>query len=544
MIRTSVHAHGASALLALGLLAVAVAVAASSPVLLALALAMSAIATAEQIVAPSTVRVRASRHTTIDLRRFWYGARPFPVQERFLFSGHTALGCPAYMGLLGGRGLGKTRALARKLLLLALLNRGTREAPIWGAVCGRIHKEVWQKLLPYLLEDLTEIKREFGVDWIPTINKEDQTLVFPFGACVYLASYERQNSLQQLRGYTLGWMLFDEVEVAAVSADEILAVAASCIRDARARHSCLVWASTPNGLRGFARKHHEAFIAGDRSFWLVTGTCYDNPYLSPRQIAAMKKGLSKRLWLQEGLGVVLAPTNVVFGEFDEAKHVRKYVWDRSHKCVVSVDWGTSHAYIGIYMVTEDGTWWVVDERKLVDTTYPRVRAEVRDVVRLLVERTGEHPYAMACDGAVRSERLWLAAEYMSQCAGGVLWLNKDEEQRLDWTLALVSSLLDPADELVAANDDRVPAPIKLFLADTLDPTTDEAQMGIRGAFVSYSYAQMRTEAGELVLTNEPSKKNNADHPIDALRYAICKSRNDPALHGGAPLPFVQFREAA
>ena len=54
----------------------------------------------------------------------------------------------------------------------------------------------------------------------------------------------------------------------------------------------------------------------------------------------------------------------------------------------------------------------------------------------------------------------------------------------------------------------------------------------------YTYQRVRMDSGDLVATNTPSKKNNADHPIDALRYALCSSRRMIELHGGSRLPFI------
>ena len=58
--------------------------------------------------------------------------------------------------------------------------------------------------------------------------------------------------------------------------------------------------------------------------------------------------------------------------------------------------------------------------------------------------------------------------------------------------------------------------------------------------VAYTYATFRTETGEVVLTSTPSKRTNADHPIDALRYAICCSAFDERLHGGKTLPYLDL----
>lgn len=473
----------------------------------------------------------------VDLWRMWYGAKDHPPQARFVFGPHRPWGCPRYQGFLGGRGLGKSWALARKAYLLSLLNAPPEKGPpIWGALFGRTMKEVHHKILPILHEDAARIREEFGIDVMPRLNKEDQTLHWPNGSSAYILSYEDPKELNKARGYTLGWAVIDEADQHnTVSTDMILAVVNFAVRDPRAKHQAICWASSPNGLRGFARLHHEAYIREDKSFYLVGGTMFDNPYYDPAIIEQMRGAMSARLWKQEALGICLTPRNVVLGEYSERRHVRPYTWDEFAKTVIFIDWGTSHAYIGAAQVNEAGRWVVARERKETDTTYPRFRKTVeRFVEECMRSSGGRAPYLMACDGAVKSETLWLKNKYQAICEGGVWALPKDWEQRIDWGLALISSMLDPADGTKP----------RLYFASSLSASTDDAAMGIRGALVSYTYATYRSEMGEVVLTDIPSKRNNADHPIDALRYGICCSVYDAALHGGKPLPFLDLDTSA
>ena len=466
---------------------------------------------------------------TFDLRDFWYSDKPFPVQERFVFEAHSDDGCPMHQGLCGGRGLGKTKGFGRKLLVLALLNSsGDPQNPVWGAIFGRDLKEVHQKLLPPLLADIADIKRRTGIDWTPRIVKGEQVLHFPFGTSVYLLSYSKRDQLEKARGYNLAFAGFDEVELSGIAAEDILGIITPAIRDERAKHKCLFWTSTPNGLRGFVKVHHDAYEAGDPEYWLVTGTSYDNPYQSRAEIRRRTSRLSKRLYLQEYLGVVLQPLNVVFGEYSESRHLVRYRWSPYDKTIIGVDWGTSHAYICAIKVDDGGRWVVAKERKVVDTTPVRFR---RDVVAFVDEVRrldgGRSAYLMTCDPAVDSEKRWLVAKYSSECEAGVLCLEKTAERSVLWGLHLMSSMLDPIEE----------AP-RLLVSDELPATTSDAEMGFRGALATYAYAQIRNDMGELITTNEPSKKNNADHPIDTVRYLVCVSRYMEELHGGQAMAFI------
>jgi hypothetical protein len=491
--------------------------------------------------AQATEKSQATRRVIVDLYRYWYGgkdpltgkSRRHEQQERFIFGPHRPDGCPGFQGALAGRRWGKTVALVRKAIVLLLLNPGTPEDPVWGGVYGRTRREAEKRIIKPLLGELRKIRRDLGLDLTPKWDKQNQEIHLANGSALYIGSYGKNDSLENQRGDTLGWAIVDEIERSFVPTEDILAVIVPAISDHRARHSCLVWASSPNGLRGMPLKHHEAFQKRDPDFFLVVGTIYDNPFLKPSQIETIKGGLSKRMWLQEGMGICLAPSNVVFVEFDERKHVIDYEWDPSDLSVVSIDWGTSHGYMAVMKVNPFGRWVVAMERKVTEVSPLQFRHEVREFIDIVRDRDhGRIPYLITCDGAVKDERKWLDASYGQDTQ--VRWLKKDAEQGIGWGINLISFMLDPAQDATAPDARGT----MLFLSRDLDPTTDKDRMGIRGAFVSYTYARQRDEDGDLIATNTPNKKNSADHPIDVLRYALCKSRRDEPLHGGRVLPFI------
>lgn len=480
--------------------------------------------------------VGLTRRIVVDLWTYWYGGadpvtgkpRRHPQQERFIFGPHRPDGCPGFHGALAGRRWGKTIGLVRKAIILILLNPGSQEEPVWGGIYGRTRREAEKRIVKPLLAELRRIRRDLGLDLTPHWDKQNQEIHFANGAAILIGSYGKNDSLENQRGDTLGWAIVDEIERSFVPTEDILAVIVPAISDARAKHSCLVWASSPNGLRGMPQMHHEAWQRGDRDYFLVVGTIHDNPFLKPSQIATIKNGLSRRMWLQEGLGICLAPSNVVFVEWNESKHVVEYRWNPNHYTVVSIDWGTSHAYICAIKVDRAGRWVVAREQKVTETSPARFRDIVRNfIARCTADDNDRLPHLITCDGAVANERRWLHGTYGADTQ--VRWLKKDAEQGVGWGLNLISYMLDPARE------DR---DTHLFVSSDLDPTTDKDGMGVRGAFASYTYRRERDQDGDLVNTNDPDKKNSADHPIDALRYALCKSRGDELLHGGRTLPFI------
>lgn len=483
-------------------------------------------------LAAEWAQIEPGKPYELDLRAWWYereGRKRHPVQERFLFDPHTEEGCPFIQGLLGGRGLGKTEAFARKHLILALLNAsGDPAHPVWGMLFGRNNREIVNKLLPPLISICAEIKRELGIDWIPRHVKGSGLLHFPFGASIYLLSYSDEAQLADARGYNAAWAGLDETEFASVPHHTILDTVTPALRDPRAKHKCLFWTSSPNGLKGFVKAHHDAIERGDTTYWLTTGTSWDNPYADLASIKHRAKALSKRLFCQEYLGVVLQPSNVVFQEYQEAIHVVPYRWQPHDKTIISVDWGTTHAYVCAIKVDSDGNWVVAKEHKAFETSETRFRNIVQDfwdeVVRL---DRGKAPYMATCDPMPKEQSGWLSNKFGPATEAGVRKLTTTKERGVAWGLHLIASLLEPRS-----------GPPKLYISDALTASTDDAKMGIRGAFASYTFAQRRDERGGLFTIDEPSKRNNADHPIDCLRYAVCLSRNMEELHGGRRLAHI------
>lgn len=461
----------------------------------------------------------------------WYGRIPFPKQEQFIFDPHGPDGCPMFQGWLGGRGSAKTTGLARKAHLLSVMNPGETGSgrPVMGAIMGRSMTEVEQKILPWLWEAHGDLKRETGITWLKTADSDSQVLRFANGSGCYLLSYGDRATLERMgRGLTLAWCCTDELmRCPAVSSDDHMTVMVPALRDPRARQRAYVWVSSPNGLRGVTRRHYHGKLKNDPNWYLTHSTCFDNPYLLPADIERIKAGLSEAMWEQEGLGICLQPGHVVFHEYDDDLHVRPWAWSEYARTLIGIDWGLSHAYVCAVQVTEDGEWHVCDERKVTDTTRLRFRRVVEKFVDDVKDKCGGEIYMMACDRAVKSERAWLENKYDSECEAGVQYLSERQDQRIDWGLAAISGMLAPMD-----GDPR------LFLSASLSATTDEATMGMRGAFQEYVRAQFKADTGELVTSDKPSKKTNADHQIDALRYLICCSAGEELLHGGHKIPYL------
>lgn len=466
---------------------------------------------------------------TVDLDELWYGDGhlPFPKQQQFLFDPHTEDGCPFYQGWLGGRGSGKSVGLGRKGFQLSLLNPGIEgdPKPVMGALMARSMTELQLKLLPHFEEACDDFRRATGITWRRNYDTDLQVMTFANGSGLYLLSYNDTATLNRMaRGLTLAWIVVDELMWGGtVSSNDFIRAAVACIRDPRANHKCLVWGSSPNGLRGIAKKHHVNY--GSKNWYLVHTTARDNPYLKGEDIDRLAEGLSKAEYEQEILGVCLQPGNVVFHEFAEDRHVVAFAPSHRHRNLVGIDWGKGHAYVCAVQVSEDGRWYVWREKKVTDTTPLRFQEDVKAFVEGVKETTRRPIYLMACDRSPKSQRNWLKNMYEDECEAGVRYLSKRRAQAIEWGLNCISGMLDP-----------VVGEPRLYLSASLSASIDDATMGLRGAFTEYVNVQFRAPDGEMITIDVPSKKTNADHPMDALRYLICNSVNEEVLHGGHKLP--------
>lgn len=466
---------------------------------------------------------------SVDLNGLWYGPgkKPFPKQQQFLFDPFTDEGCPFYIGWNGGRGSGKSVALGRMAFLLSLLNPGVEgdPKPVMFAMMGRSMTELQLKLLPHFEDACADFRRLTGIQWLRNYDSDLQVMTFANGSGCYLLSYNDLATLNRMaRGLTLAAIVVDELMWGGtVSSNDFVKAALACLREPRAQRKALVWGSSPNGLRGIAKKHSVNF--GSPNWYLVQSTAHDNPYLDANDIARMAEGLSKSEYEQEILGKCLQPGSAVFQEFDEARHVVAFTPSTRNRNLIGIDWGKGHAYVCAVQVSEDGRWYVWKERKVTDTTRLRFREIIIEFVDEVEVETGRPIFMFACDRAVKSERNWLHNMYDDQAEAGVRYLNKRRAIAIDWGLNCISGMLDP-----------VVGEPRLYLAASLSSSIEDATMGIRGAFTEYVNVQFRAPDGEMITIEVPSKKTNADHPMDTLRYLICTSVDEVVLHGGHKLP--------
>ena len=470
---------------------------------------------------------------------------------------------------LGGIGSGKTWALINCLLYAAI------KSPEGVTVCGfgRSGIDVANVLKPLFHSQRERFKDVVGIDPIWSESKTYGRYTTQWGAQILFRPYDSAG-LDAIRGLTIGAAVVDEVERARVNGRDAFEIISGRIRDPRATHKRLWMGSTPNGLHGAAGlwlrmaqregelrplAHGVGLSECDHwqdnaiepcgscercdyevasSFYVVRSSLWDNTFLDAATKRSMSAGLSARQYKTEILGVITTAGDSVFShEFDESKHVIDWQWQKA-PYLIGVDWGTSVASALFVQITERettcgdvvlpaGSWVVAHELLLEDVS----RQDVRAALLREVEGIGRSPVWIAADRAVVEENRWARKTFKDST---VRTLKSRKDQSVIAGVESMRYMLDPYDDKM-----RSKLPPRLYFARSLkrNPTGDGAA-GVRDAMLSYSYERLNG-----VITNTPSRSpvDPFKHAIDALRYLIVSTRNEPRFHGGKPLPFTDWR---
>jgi len=492
----------------------------------------------------------------------WWDIFPcYPAQRRFIESNRRNT------LFLAGIGSGKSHALTLAVLRASMINGPGVDSYIFG----RTGPDLTNVLKPSFNAHREAFAKAVGIDPVWRENRSTNRYKMIWGGEIVFRPYDQ---IETVRGISCAVAAVDEVDRARVDAQEAFEVISGRIRDPRAVYKRLFLATTPNGLQGssalFLRMQqaekkltqkldieglqmcaawqdeaaHECGecerckLESARGFRSVRATLLDNPYIDAETKRAMSAGRSRRQYMQEIMGIILAPTDGVFSEYNEA-HVIDWKWRDDFPYVLGVDWGTTTGYFCLMQVlTREltlgdrvlpaGSWIVAQEKTLNDVS----RSEMRQEIWKAVQGVGRHPVFAGADRAVVEENRWLRKTFPNTI---VTTMRTREEQRIIAGVECMRWMLAPYDS--KTQKETTP---RLYTASSLtrDPTTT-FNRGIRDALHFYSYQRI---AG--VLTNTPSRSpvDPNKHCIDAVRYAVYGSRHRGELHGGRPLPFTSWQD--
>jgi PBSX family phage terminase large subunit len=245
----------------------------------------------------------------------------------------------------GGAGTGKTFALCLKALKLSQDNPGSR-----GMIVSASYRQLQRSVWPHLLG----IGAALGLREKWEYRKSDAELVLPNGSVVWLASAENPESLL---GADLAWLCGDEPALWKYDAFKYIV--------GRLRQPGFLtqaaFTFTPKG-RNWA---WEEFGQPHDGLEVIRASSLENPFVDVayklRLLRTYPKG--SVWWRQEVEGDYVAYEGLVYGAFDQEKHVRRppedavFVWGG-----LGQDWGWAHP--GVLLAgrqDRDGVLWITEE---------------------------------------------------------------------------------------------------------------------------------------------------------------------------------------
>lgn len=409
---------------------------------------------------------------------------------------------------LGGRGTGKSWALALDVLVSGLLNPGKP-----GLFLGRTEGELKQNLLPYFEAHCDTLHRATGVQMIRRHRPGDQMLELANGSSFIYKGFE---NIAKIRMHSACWVAMDEVEHSRVPHEEILRAVKPTIRVQGPRQGLAV-ASSPNGLVGFTKQFYEHQLKQTPGWYTVRCPSYANPHLSQEDLDDWRASMSADAWRQEVEAIALRAKELVYHQFKPTKHVRPI--DRHNllaagaQLCIGVDWGLNHAAAVAVLVDRSGRWHVVDEL----TGEPLSRGHWQEQLDAWIAGFRRVPYLIAVDRAVPHETQSLRNKWgpqktiIGQC-------DSKREQDVIGGVAQVQALLDPA----AGVEPR------MVFSDRLHRMDDRTTAALIPALENYKFAK----ALDGSLTDRPLKDDRYDHICDALRMLVVVSLRHRDLHGG------------
>lgn len=235
---------------------------------------------------------------------------------------------------------------------------------------------------------------------IAKISVQDGTIVMNTGSVIGIRGSDREDNL---RGRGLDFVVMEEFAFHKQGVWELI------IRPPLAdRMGGALFIGTPSMKKGVHyRQLHDYSKSGKDSEWSYFHyTIYDNPFIRPTEIEAIKKSTSEVAWKQEYMAEFVEEVGVVYYEFNEIKgiYMSAAEFKDAHKeyCVRGIDWGMNDNTACVWVhVLENGELVVTHEHvqnnwtiqrqgdaiKLLDRYNPFIKASVLDGTAFKTEGT-------------------------------------------------------------------------------------------------------------------------------------------------------------
>ena len=377
-----------------------------------------------------------------------------------------------------------------ELLAVILLCPGRRFAALAPTFDQVLH--VLRPRFKELADQMAEAGYPIERRWRASLYRSDLVC----GGQIYWRSFGK---VDNLRGYTLAGVALDETEQHS-DPGYVWDVVQGRMRDRKSPIRQMFATTTPDGMRGVVRKFARVRRTGDdeqkRRWWVARAATQDNPHLPDDYIEAMCTGYSKRQAEQELEARVLQPQNVIYPEFDRARHVIPYRYDPALPYDIACDWGDSRPHVLWIQRTWQDEGIIFDEYCADGDPIDKQK----DVIQRRCKRLGKQPEHVAADRAVKKMNGWAVHTFTS---ARLVKMDSRQEQNVKDGIEVVRAMLDP-----------LFGEPRLYIASGLVPRgiPSDDERGIVACLEGYRWRDSMHE------TLTPLKDGRLDNGADAVRY--------------------------
>ena len=375
--------------------------------------------------------------------------------------------------MIAGVGSGKTFCGCLKATLEALNNPGSH-----GTIVASTYRNLNDFIVPMLTEELWTVMGNPQGFWesVDSFNKQNLTIRFINGSCIYLRSCDRPDDL---RGPNLSWCFIDEAAKVPHKVWKIM-VARLRVEPERA------WITTTPRGRNWV---WEEFAKRERkNYQYYQGSTLENAHLSRDYKESLVQAYAGSFLAQEVYGEFVGWEGLVYNIVSDQDHLSADYFDLDEEgervmdyryAIAGVDWGwMDPSVILVGVVGFDGLIHVVEE-------WCEKKAPIEKIVKKahdLYEKWGIRTFY--CDSA--------RPEYIQELRNSGLDARKGKKE-LDPGIAVVNSLITQG--------------LLKIDFDACENLVDEMQ--------TYHYEE--DDAGA-IMKDRPVDRDN--HCCDALRYMV------------------------